>query len=83
MIEEYKKLMKEIRDISLETKKARLGTQNTQDVVRDLVKEMSIFAKKDQIKVLEKYMDMLNVIELVTDEQLEKRLERFKSEINE
>ena len=42
---------------------------------------MSIFAKKDQIKVLEKYMDMINVIQLVTDEQLETRLERFKSEI--
>ena len=83
MIEEYKKLMSGLREMSLETKKARLGTQNTQDVVKDLVKEMSIFAKKDQIKVLEKYMDMLNVIELVTDEQLEKRLERFKSEINE
>ena len=83
MIEEYKKLMGGLRDISLETKKARLGTQNTQEVVKDLVKEMSIFAKKDQIKVLEKYMDMLNIIELVTDEQLEKRLERFKSEISE
>ncbi len=81
MIEEYKKLIKEMRDISVETKKARLSTQTTQEVVRDIVKEMSIFAKKDQIKVLEKYIDMINVIQLVTDEQLETRLERFKSEI--
>lgn len=81
MIEEYKKLIKEMRSISTETKQARIGTQSTQDVVKDIVKEMSIFAKKDQIKVLEKYMDMINVIQLVTDEQLETRLERFKSEI--
>ena len=81
MIEEYKKIITGMRDLSTETKKARLGTQTTQDVVKDIVKEMSIFAKKDQIKVLEKYMDMINVIQLVTDEQLETRLERFKSEI--
>lgn len=81
MIEEYKKIISGMRDLSTETKKARLGTQTTQDVVKDIVKEMSIFAKKDQIKVLEKYMDMINVIQLVTDEQLETRLERFKSEI--
>ena len=83
MIEEYKKIITGMRDLSTETKKARLGTQTTQDVVKDIVKEMSIFAKKDQIKVLEKYMDMINVIQLVTDEQLETRLERFKSEISE
>ncbi|MDP3917521.1 MAG: hypothetical protein Q8Q42_04535 [Nanoarchaeota archaeon] len=78
MIEEYKKLMKEIRTISSETKKTSLGMSNTQDVIKDVVKEMRIFAKKDEVKILEKYIDMLNILKLVTDEQLEIRLEKFK-----
>tara|TARA_Y100000310_G_scaffold341467_1_gene440665 strand:+ start:1559 stop:1936 length:378 start_codon:yes stop_codon:yes gene_type:complete len=81
MIQEYKKLMKELRDTTQDTKKTRMGMLSTQEVVKDMVKEMNIFAKKDEIKVLEKYMDLLNILQLVTDEQLEKRLEKFKIEL--
>jgi hypothetical protein len=81
MIQEYKKLMKELRDTTQDTKKTRMGMLSTQEVVKDVVKEMNIFAKKDEIKVLEKYMDLLNILQLVTDEQLEKRLEKFKIEL--
>ncbi len=80
MIQEYKKLMKELRDTTQDTKKTRMGMLSTQEVVKDVVKEMNIFAKKDEIKVLEKYMDLLNILQLVTDEQLEKRLENYKIE---
>jgi hypothetical protein len=83
MIQEYKKLMNEMRNISQDTKKTRMGMLSTQEVVKDMVKEMNIFAKKDQIKVLEKYMDLLNILKLVTDEQLDKRLEKFKIELKE
>ncbi len=82
MIEEYKQIMKELRNVSNETKQSRIKTEHTQEVVKDVVKEMKIFAKKDQLKVLEKYIDMINILELVTTEQLDKKLERFKSELN-
>ena len=83
MIQEYKKLMSEIRTVTQDTKRTRIGMLSTQEVVKDMVKEMNIFAKKDQIKVLEKYMDLLNILKLVTDEQLEKRLEKFKIGLEE
>lgn len=82
MLSEYKKLMKELREIKDDSRKTKLSMLNTQDVVKDVVKEMSIFAKKDQLLVLEKYLDMINIIKLVTDDELEKRLERFKLEAN-
>jgi len=82
MIQEYKKLMKEIRDLNQDTKTTKLSMLNTQEVIKDVIKEMSIFAKKDQVKVLEKYMDLINVIKLVSDDELEKRLEKFKLELN-
>ncbi len=82
MISEYKKLMNELREIKDDGKRAKLSMLNTQEVVKDVVKEMSIFAKKDQLKVLERYLDAINIIKLVTDDELEKRLERFKLEVN-
>ncbi len=82
MVTEYKKIMAEIREMSQDTKKTKLSMLNTQEVLKDIVKEMSIFAKKDQLKVLEKYLDAINIIKLVTDDELEQRLERFKLEVN-
>ncbi len=80
MIMEYKKLMKEMKEMSQDAKKTRMSTASTQDVVQDIVKEMGVFAKKDQVKLLEKYMDLLDILKFVTDDQLEKRLEKFKLE---
>ncbi len=82
MIQEYKKLINEMRDISKESKVTRMNITSTQDAVKEVVKELSIFAKKDQIKMLEKYIDMINILKLVTDEQLEERLESFKLDLN-
>jgi len=82
MIQEYKKLMEEMRNISKDSKTTRMNIASTQEVVKDVVKELSIFAKKDQIKMLEKYIDMINILKLVTDEQLEERLESFKLDLN-
>ncbi len=80
MIYEYKKLMKELKEIAQTTTKTKIDMATTQETVRDVVKEMSIFAKKDQIKVLEKYMDLLNIMNFVTEEELNKKLEKFKFE---
>ena len=62
MIQEYKKLMEEMRNISKDSKTTRMNIASTQEVVKDVVKELSIFAKKDQIKMLEKYIDMINIL---------------------
>ncbi|MBT3262105.1 hypothetical protein HOB87_01190 [Candidatus Woesearchaeota archaeon] len=82
MIHEYKKLMEGMRNISKDSKITRMNVSSTQEAVRNVVKELSIFAKKDQIKMLEKYIDMINILKLVTDEQLEERLESFKLDLN-
>jgi len=82
MISEYKKLMAELREIKDDSKNAKLSALNTQDVLKDVVKEMSIFAKKDELMVLEKYLDAINILKLVTDDELDSRLERFKLDAN-
>ena len=79
MIYEYKKIMKEIQEFSQNTKTTKADMLRTQETVKEVVKEMSIFAKKDQLKVLEKYIDLLNIMDFVTEEELNKKLETFKS----
>jgi len=37
---------------------------------RNLVKEMSFFARKEQLKVLEKYINMWNPLNFVTKEEV-------------
>tara|TARA_Y100000310_G_C20663933_1_gene806391 strand:+ start:76 stop:543 length:468 start_codon:yes stop_codon:yes gene_type:complete len=81
MIEEYKKTLKEIKELKTDTRKTRLDITNTQDVIKDIVKEMTIFAKKDDVKVLEKYMNLINILKLVTNEELDEKLEEIKLEI--
>ena len=83
MIEEYKKIMRGMRDLEQEIKKSKIGRMNTEEILRDIVKEMEIFAKKDQIKVLEKYVDQINIMNFVTDDQLDNQLEKLKLELKE
>ena len=70
MIEEYKRLLREMKVINEEFREIRQEVFLTQDTTRNIVKEMELFAKKEQIKVLEKYIDLLNPMRFVTEEEV-------------
>lgn len=70
MIEEYKRLLQELKSVNEEMREMRQEVFVTQDTVRNMIKEMEFFAKKEQIKVLEKYIDLLNPMRFVTEEEV-------------
>jgi len=70
MIEEYKKILKEIKAINSDLQKMKLEITEMKSVVKNIVVEMDLFAKKDQVKVLEKYLDLWSPMNFVTEEQL-------------
>ncbi len=72
MIEEYKRLLREMKIINDDTREIRQEVFLTQDAMRNIVKEMELFAKKEQVKVLEKYLDLINPMRFVTEEEVEK-----------
>lgn len=72
MIEEYKRLLREMKIINEDTREIRQEVFLTQDALRNIVKEMELFAKKEQVKVLEKYLDLINPMRFVTEEEVEK-----------
>ncbi|MBM3199607.1 hypothetical protein FJZ53_01630 [Candidatus Woesearchaeota archaeon] len=70
MIEEYKKLMRNIKGIEEDLKEIKSDLHNVKEIVNGITKEMSIFARKDSLQVLEKYINLWNPMNFVTDKDV-------------
>lgn len=81
MIDEYKKLLKEIKASSTDTKDIKLEIFKIKNLLKELTTELEFFAKKDQLKALEKYISMWDPMNFVTEEEVEKLVET-KMEVN-
>lgn len=71
MIEEYKRLLNEMKILNSDLREMKQDIFLTQDAMRNTVKEMELFAKKEQVKVLERYIDLLNPMRFVTEDEVE------------
>jgi hypothetical protein len=78
MIEEYKKSITEIKILNDEMKEIKQDVINVKETIKKMIKEMDIFARKDELKVLEKYINLWNPIQFVTEDQLNRVLEEKK-----
>ena len=76
MIEEYKKLNNDIKAMRAETSDIRKDMQNVKTIVKHLSEEAANFARKDTIKVLEKYINLWNPLRFVTREEVERLVNR-------
>jgi hypothetical protein len=80
MLEEYKRLMKEIKAIDLDIKELNKDINNLKNILKHLTEEASTFAKKDSLKVLEKYINLWNPLHFVTEKDVENILRRLLEE---
>jgi hypothetical protein len=76
MIEEYKKLIKEIRDLEAEIRNIKNEFQNVKNILKHLTEEAASFARKDEIKLLEKYIKLWNPLNFVTETDVNNIIER-------
>ena len=74
-IDSYKDLAKEIKVMNQEMQEIRQDLSNFKETIKQLVKETEMFARKEQIKVLEKYINLWNPMEFVTTEEVNKIIE--------
>jgi len=72
MISEYKKMMQEIKTLNLEIRELKKEIFNIKETFRDIIKETQNFAKKTDLKVLEKYINLWNPLNFVTSKEVEK-----------
>ena len=70
MVDHYKTLNDEIRIIKKDLKEIKETMETIKDTNRNMIKEMSFFARKEQRKVLEKYINMWNPLNFVTKEEV-------------
>lgn len=70
MIEEYKKIIREIKTINTDIKDLKEEINELKDTLKHMVQEMQYFARKENLKVLEKYINLWNPMNFVTEEEV-------------
>ena len=70
MIDEYKKLNEDIKIIEDELKELKKDIFEIKEILHKIAYELQFFAKKDSLKVLEKYINMWNPLNFVTEEDV-------------
>ncbi len=70
MIQEYRKLNKEMKLIDSEVKNAKQDLNEIKNILRNMVNEMQNFARKENVKVLEKYIEFWNPLNFVTEKEV-------------
>ncbi|MEK6904560.1 MAG: hypothetical protein AABW87_03130 [Nanoarchaeota archaeon] len=83
MIEEYKKMIKEIKALESEMRETKNDVFSLKENMRDISKEGSLFARKDEVKVLEKYINMWDPLKFITEEEAIKIIETKLKEIKD
>ena len=80
MIDSYKKLNQEMKTIDDELKDMKKTLFSLEESMKDLLKELKFFARKEDIKVLEKYINLWNPLHFVTEEEVIKLIEQKEGE---
>lgn len=75
MIEEYKKLLRQMKVVDEELASLRKDMDVLKENLKEINREMQFFAKKENVKLLEKYINMWNPMNFVTEEELNKTVE--------
>lgn len=70
MIEEYKTLLRKIKTFESEFMDIKKDLFNIKEIISGLTKEMRLFAKKDSLQVLEKYINLWNPMNFVTEKDV-------------
>lgn len=78
MIDHYKTLSIEMRSLKTDMKEIKESLFSLKEATREVVKELDFFARKEQLKILEKYINMWNPFDFVTEEDVLKLIEKKK-----
>ena len=75
MIEEYKKLLTDVKTIKEEIKESKKEVFELQELIKGIAKDMDGFAKKNSLKILEKYINLWNPMNFITEEEVVKLID--------
>ena len=70
MIDEYKKLSEDMQIIQSDIKDLKTTLFEIKETTRQIIKELETFSKKDEVKVLEKYINFWSPLKFVTEKEV-------------
>lgn len=70
MVDSHKQFMVHIDNINSDIKEIKNDIYIIKDTLRTIIKEFDAFAKKEDLKVLEKYINMWSPLKFVTEAQV-------------
>ena len=83
MVEEYKKTMAEIKAVNSDVRIIKEDVFKIKENMKHVVKEFDLFARKEDVTFLEKYINLWNPLKFVTEEDVIKILEHHKKQPKE
>ena len=79
MIEEYKKILEKQRLLQAEMKEIKNAVEMLKEIIKKTEKNFSGFAKREDLKVLEKYVELWNPVKFITEEDVISIIKRHKN----
>lgn len=76
MILQYKKNASELVMVNDDLKEMKADIFKLKETIRHLVEEVNMFARKEDLKVLEKYISFWNPLKFVTENEVREMIER-------
>ena len=70
MIDEYKRLLIELKGLNSDIKDVRDDVFKIKEALKHLIKELDLFARKEDVKVLEKYINLWNPMKFTTEQDV-------------
>lgn len=83
MIEEYKKILAEVKEINTDIKNVQEEIFKLKETIKHLIKELSLFAKKEDVHALEKYINIWDPMKFVTEKDVDRIIEERLKQISE
>jgi hypothetical protein len=80
MIEEYQKINTELKHLNEDIKEMRKEIFHIKETLKHIVKEFDQFSKKEDVKVLEKYIKLWNPMKFTSEAEVRKIIEEYMGE---
>ena len=69
-ISEFRKMSAEMREVNNELKQVKVELFRLRETIRDMVKEFGNFARSQDLRVLEKYINMWSPLNFTTEKEV-------------
>lgn len=80
LIEKHKSVVSEVRSIELELRQMRADIELSKEMVDRISKRLEAFASRQELKVLERYIDMIQPMNFVTRSEIDSIIKKVLKE---